>query len=278
MKSSNIKVKIAGGFILGPIVLYIIACGDYLLLALAAFTVTAGLIEFYGLLRGNGMRPIPGLGIPLGLIFLVAAYAWPDISVSMIMSAAVITALFLQLYRSARGGAKHTISDLSVTIFGSVYFGALLGIIFNLKQMYTMYYSDAGAYNLLTVLPLAGAWASDAGALFAGKAVGSTPLAPKISPNKTVEGAVGGLAAATAFSVLICSMMHIGVFHSIIIGLLIGAFGQLGDLSESAFKRQMDVKDTGTMIIGAGGLMDRADSILFSIPATYFYLKLFVIG
>ncbi|HOY61847.1 MAG: Phosphatidate cytidylyltransferase [bacterium ADurb.Bin236] len=278
MTSSNISVKIVGGLLLGPIVLYMAACGDLLLLLLASVAVTAGLVEFYGLLTRSGMRPMTGLGIGLGLLFLLAAYIKPEISVAMILSLAIIAAFCMQLVREMRGRDRYSISDLSVTIFGAVYIGALMSFVFNLKELHETYYLEHTKYALLVVLPLAGAWASDAGALFAGKAVGRTKLAPSVSPNKTIEGAVGGLAGSVMFTMLICSVLDISLIHAIFLGLIIGAFGQIGDLAESVFKRRVNVKDTGTMVIGAGGFMDRSDSILFSIPLTFFYLKLFVVG
>jgi phosphatidate cytidylyltransferase len=278
MRDSSTSMKIIGGLLLGPIVLYMAVRGDWLLLALAAFAVVAGLIEFYGLLRASGMHPLPWLGIPLGLIFLVTAYAGVEQSVELILSLAVLAALLLQFFRYVRGGQKLTMSDLAVTIFGSIYLGALLSYLFQLKGMYQSYYADVTPFDLLVLLPMAAAWASDAGALFAGKAMGRTPLAPKVSPKKTIEGAAGGLASAVMFSVLVCSILKIGIGHGIAIGLICGVFGQIGDLAESAFKREVQVKDTGNLILGAGGVLDRADSILFTIPLTYFYLKLFVAG
>ncbi len=236
------------------------------------------LVEFFELLRKSGMNPMPGLGIPLGMFFLFAAYKVPDVSFQLSVSVAVLSVLCLQFARAVRGGIKHTIADISVTVFGSIYVGALLSFVFNLKDLYTDYYSKVYAYNVLAMLPLMCGWACDAGALFSGKAVGRTPFVPKISPNKTIEGAVGGLSASVAMSVLLCSLLKIGVGHALAIGLLNGVFGQVGDLSESAFKREVQVKDTGSLIIGAGGVLDRADSILFTLPVTFIYLKLFVVS
>lgn len=270
--------KLAGGLILGPIVFYIMVCGDYLMLALAGFAVVVGLIEFYELLRKSGMRPMPTLGIALGLMFLFAAYVKSDISVQLVISVAVLAALIIQFFRAVRGGAKHSISDVAVTIFGSLYLGAQLSYVFHLKDIYHSYFADTFRFNLLSMLPMFAAWVCDAGALLVGKAMGRTPLAPKLSPKKTVEGAVGGIASGVIFSILICSMLHIGIGHAIAIGLINGVFAQIGDLAESAFKREVQVKDTGNLIIGAGGMLDRTDSIVFTIPLTYFYIKLFVVG
>lgn len=117
-------------------------------------------------------------------------------------------------------------------------------------------------------------WACDTGAFFTGLFFGKKKLSPEISPNKTVEGSLGGIVSSIIFSVLFCSIFipDIIVFHAILLGVLIGIFSQLGDLSASIIKRFCNIKDFSNTIPGHGGFLDRFDSSLFSFPIAYYYI------
>lgn len=117
-------------------------------------------------------------------------------------------------------------------------------------------------------------FATDASAYFVGRAIGRTPLAPSISPNKTREGAVGGLIGAVAASVLANSLLDLDaiMWQVAALGAIIGALGQLGDLAESRLKRKAGVKDSGWLIPGHGGILDRLDSIVYVLPATHLFI------
>jgi phosphatidate cytidylyltransferase len=115
-------------------------------------------------------------------------------------------------------------------------------------------------------------WLSDTGAYLIGRAAGKHPLIPRISPKKTVEGLVGGLAASAATGAIAVGVFGLGIpwWSGLIIGIIIGAIGVIGDLAESLMKRQAGVKDSGTLIPGHGGMLDRLDALLFTWPAGWF--------
>ncbi|MEW5944985.1 MAG: phosphatidate cytidylyltransferase [bacterium] len=265
------------GLIAGPFVLYIVVWGNWLLIGLTLFAVTAGLAEFYGLLRQNGFKPLFWAGMALGWVFMIMAWHDSGTTVQFLVTAGVIGVFVIQFLQARWGAVRYTISDLALTLFGSVYVGGLLSYAFGMKGIYEQYYGGIYPHDVIVVIPLAGAWASDSGASFAGKFLGRTPLCPEISPKKTVEGAVGGVAGGMAAVVLIGALAAIPLRHTLVLGLLCGFFGQLGDLTESSFKREMGVKDTGTLMMHSGGVLDRIDSILFSIPVTYYYFHFFII-
>ena len=269
--------KIAWGLLLGPFVLYMLVWGHFLLFALSAFAVTAGLTEFYLLLQKKGFHPITWAGLALGWLFLIIGWADPDYSFQGVVTGGVLAMLLIQFIQAQRGIAKYTVSDLALTLFGSIYIGGLLSYTFALKGIYGDYYSEIFHSDVVVLLPFAGAWACDGGGLIGGKLFGKNLLCPKISPKKTVEGAVAGVAACIVCTALLCLLIDIPLRLSIPLGLLNGIFGLCGDLTESAFKREMEVKDTGTLMRYFGGVLDRIDSILFTVPVTYYYFSLFVL-
>ena len=138
-----------------------------------------------------------------------------------------------------------------------------------------------GLYLFIWLLTLV--WAFDIGAFLSGKLIGRTKLAPKISPNKTWEGVFGGLTLAVLSGLGISFWIsanldaEIALYHSIILSILIGIVSQLGDLVVSKLKRMADVKDSGTLLPGHGGLLDRIDGLLFAAPVFYFYLIFFIL-
>jgi phosphatidate cytidylyltransferase len=116
-------------------------------------------------------------------------------------------------------------------------------------------------------------WATDSGAYFIGKATGKTKLWPEISPNKTVEGSIGGVVSALLVAVLfaIFSEINATIFTLMAITVVLSIFGQIGDLVQSAFKRHFNVKDSGNILPGHGGILDRFDSLLFVLPLLHFF-------
>lgn len=269
--------KTVTGLTLSPIVFYMLVWGHWTLLGLTLFTITGGLVEFYTLLRAKGFNPLFWVGLAIGWLFAILGWLDSGKTIEIVMTIGVIGVLVLQLGLAIWRNVKYTIADLALTLFGSFYIGGLLSYALAYRPLYEEYFADAYPHNALILLPFVGAWAADAGASVAGKFIGKTPLCPAISPNKTIEGGVGGVAGSVVAMIFLCSLLNIPFHHAVLIGLLTSVAGQVGDLAESAFKREMEVKDTGSLISHHGGVLDRADSVLFTIPLTYFYLVLFVV-
>lgn len=133
------------------------------------------------------------------------------------------------------------------------------------------FFEDGREWTLLLLLVV---FATDTSAYLVGRAIGRTPLAPTISPNKTREGAVAGLVGAVVASVLGNSLLGLGaiIWEAAVLGVIIGMLGQIGDLAESRLKRKADVKDSGWLIPGHGGILDRLDSIVYVLPATHLFI------
>jgi phosphatidate cytidylyltransferase len=153
-----------------------------------------------------------------------------------------------------------------VVLAASVYVGGLLSYAILLRSV------DQGREWMLLLLLVV--FATDTTAFFGGRAFGKTPLAPNISPSKTREGAVAGMFGAVAASVLAANLLgiHAIMVETILLGVLVGALAQLGDLVESRLKRKAGVKDSGALVPGHGGILDRLDSIVFTLPAVYYFV------
>jgi phosphatidate cytidylyltransferase len=173
---------------------------------------------------------------------------------------------------------------VSVTVAGVLYTGGTLAFVPLLRALTSSVPGAAAgpwAAMAFVFLPLLTTWVGDTSAYFAGRAWGKAKLAPNVSPGKTVVGAVAGLIGSTAVAVALSAtvlgelpVVGVGLLTAAWIGLLLGAAGQLGDLTESMLKREAGVKDSGKVLPGHGGMLDRIDSLLFSVPTAWGLLTL----
>jgi len=156
---------------------------------------------------------------------------------------------------------------------GAAWIAAPLFVLYLLHQGATFYQSLFMLKSpiLLTLLPL---WGGDTAAIFVGKAFGKHPLAPAISPKKTWEGSIANLVVCVLVAVPLSIWIGYGVVMGVLCGLAAGLFGQAGDLFQSSLKRKADVKDSGTLLPGHGGILDRIDSLLFTAPLVALILSM----
>lgn len=172
---------------------------------------------------------------------------------------------------------QNSMFSVIFTLFGYLYIPYLLGFILTLR------YTPDGVLGLwYLMLPMLAIFASDVGAYTVGKLFGRRKLAPQLSPNKTLEGAFGGLGLAvvivslTTFGLERFMQLRIDLYDAILFSVLVASAAQLGDLFESLIKRWAGVKDTGMFLPGHGGVLDRIDSILFAVPVTYYFVTLVI--
>jgi phosphatidate cytidylyltransferase len=161
------------------------------------------------------------------------------------------------------------------SFFGAAYVGGLMGFLIAVRTLNRDLLSGAELLMMLFII----IWSGDSFAYFAGKSFGRHKLAPIVSPHKTWEGAVAGFVFSIVAAV-VCKftfVQEMGLTDAIIVGALIGVIGQIGDLCESIVKRAAKVKDSGGIIPGHGGMLDRLDSLLFGAPAMYYYLSFFAV-
>ena len=227
-------------------------------------TVLLAQWEFLTLFIEKSHLPSHALVGFTGTALLLIAMQWPAvIDFSLALS---ITLLGLLCYQVgfAPAGTRHL--SMFILLFGMLYVGYTLGHFLLLRNQ-----QDGG---LLVLFVLLVTWASDAAAYYVGKTWGSRPLAPRLSPNKTVEGFLGGLVVAPVIAWIghLWFLPVVTPVDCLILGILFTVLGLLGDLSESALKRQAGVKDSGALIPGHGGMLDRVDSLLLNAPVFYYYM------
>lgn len=225
------------------------------------------LIEFYRLhFQGRPATPIITLGTGFTALLLISLQ-WPEfLSARTVLLLTVGVALTSRLILTRQLG--HSLVDSAVLVFGVLYIGLTLGHLLLTRVL------PEGMFLIFFVVLVT--WAGDTGAYFIGTTLGHRPLAPIISPKKTIEGLVGGLAFAVSAALIARSwfLPSFSVGDSLATGILLGLAGVLGDLCESALKRSAGVKDSGTLLSSHGGMLDRLDSLVFTAPVFYYYVTL----
>ena len=253
-----------------PIVLAFVWFGGWFAFAAAALVVGLGAYELHLMLLHEGYHPVMVVSIALSLLFMIAAM-FPQYRLLLVefgLGLALLVTFPILFFRKKLEGAM---VDWSLTLAIAIYLGWPLSL-FPLLRGYQIGVSS-GFWWLLTVL--LGTWGFDSGAFFAGHFLGRHKLAPRISPGKTWEGVLGGLVLSIAAAVLF-TVRPLGVpwYLAVLLGIGIGIAATLGDLAESLIKRQTHVKDSGQIMPGHGGMLDRIDSLIFVIIVVYMFAQL----
>ena len=235
--------------------------------ALVLTVTLLALAEFYRLhFREASTAPAMALGLGCAGLLLISMQ-WPGLaSQELVLVIALAVALVSRLFSTE--ALKQSLVDAAVLLLGVLYVGLLLGHVLLTRAR------PDGEWLIFFLILVT--WAGDTGAYYAGISIGKRKLAPIISPNKTVEGLLGGL-GLSVIAALAGKLWFVPAFSlvdCIALGLLLAVAGVMGDLVESALKRSAGVKDSGSVIPGHGGMLDRLDSMLFTAPAFYYYVTL----
>jgi phosphatidate cytidylyltransferase len=272
---SNLQQRILSALVAAPLALGMIYIGG-LPLAVFLAAVSCGCAwELYRIARAGGIDPLDPIGIPLAGAVPLAVYASavglyaPSLAVIAVALMVIIASVIW-----ARGTTGKPLGAAAVTAIGVIYTGGFLSFGFALREH--PYAIGTRSGTALVAFPLILTWASDIGAYAVGRTIGGRKLIPAVSPGKTVSGALGGLVvtmiASWAYVRYVLSpvaSLTMTLQASILFGLLISIAAQIGDLAESLFKREANVKDSSRLIPGHGGLLDRLDSLLFVLPVAH---------
>jgi phosphatidate cytidylyltransferase len=275
---SELTRRIIFAVIAAPVAIAVVYFGDWALTIL--LSVLAGLAawELFRIARAGGATPLEPAGIAIAALIPVAVHA-QRLGVYT-LSLTMLVALALLLFASTiwlRGPAGRPLAAVSITTFGVLY-SSLFAYIYALR--YHDYAVGAGAGTILVLLPVLLTWATDVGAYAVGRSMGRRKLIPSVSPGKTVEGAVGGLALAIVICLLYVKLvlmryaqLAMTIQGAVLFAIVISVAAQTGDLAESLLKREAGIKDSSRIIPGHGGILDRFDSLLFVLPIAFLLLN-----
>lgn len=257
------------GFLLGLVVMLCIMVGKFAILAMVLTIMFLATKEYVKILKHKGFFPSIKVMVLAELLLAWVAYVQRFDLAALVLTLCSIACFMWVLFC----GRQPYIANVATTLLGIVYCGWFpLHIIFLRNLSNERYDSGLG----FVVLMFTAILLTDIGAYYIGRHFGKHKLAAVISPNKTIEGSLGGIFFALIGSLVVGCSFQLEWYFSLILGLLCTIFAQLGDLSESLIKRDAGVKDSGDALPGHGGFLDRTDSFVFAIPIMYYFCYYFV--
>ncbi|MGI8906096.1 MAG: phosphatidate cytidylyltransferase [Candidatus Sumerlaeaceae bacterium] len=226
-----------------------------------------GIREFHRMGRNIGVRTSQPLAIVMTLALIVAGTAPLELFKGLLLSVLLVSIVGAYLVHMTVYGYEGAYSVVPIAVFGPIYIGIPLALSLQIMQGDRMFLM----FGLLLV------WLSDIGAYYAGRKYGQHKLAPRLSPKKTIEGALGGLAGCLLVALIFKALVPTAAFdyswgEAVVVALIVGLIAPCGDLAESILKRDTGIKDSGRGMGGHGGVLDRIDSLLFCFPALYLFL------
>jgi phosphatidate cytidylyltransferase len=268
-----VPAALVSGILLGAAVLALLAINKGAFVVLAAAAILLAQAELYAVMRTRGLQPATLLGLVCGGFTFIGAYLHGEPAV--LLGLALGVGLTVPWYVAAPVATrKHTTANAAATLLGLVYVPFMASFAMLLLRIP----DSAGSNLFLAMLVLTVLY--DVTAYAIGSIWGHRPLAPTVSPNKSWEGAIGATFIVLLAAISIVPMFTpfsiegVGPGPAVGLALVIAIVAPLGDLVESAFKRDLGVKDMGSLLPGHGGMLDRVDAILFSAPAAYFLLRI----
>jgi phosphatidate cytidylyltransferase len=256
---SDLLGRVLVAVLLAPVAIGCVWLGGVAMLALALVVAALALDEFFRM--GRRLRPIPLTGFAAGLAMVLATWQG-GIGWSLAALAASLPITFIVVAGVA--SRESALGSVAVTTFGALYVGGGMASLVALRGLAGP--SEIFGFNLVLAV-LLGTWASDIFAYFGGRLLGRHRLAPAISPKKTVEGFLIGLIAGIFTTWVTLYREGFSNREALLVGVGVALAAPLGDLFESFLKRDLGVKDSGTLLAGHGGVLDRIDALLFAGPA-----------
>ncbi|MFH1380676.1 MAG: phosphatidate cytidylyltransferase [Candidatus Omnitrophota bacterium] len=273
MESSILKRVITMVSIFSAATIITLMLPNWVFCLLVISLIGPALFEFFQIVERKGLVAYKYFGVVTGIVLPIAIYlhlgeGFADVEPFFIVIACLF-AFILQLTRVEP--TKDHLITIALTLFALFYISWFLSFFIKIK------YLPHGSMLVFFVLMVTKS--GDVGAYFIGRKFGKNALISRISPKKTKEGAIGGLVCSLIAAVL-CGrfLLNFPFHHVLVLGVLLGIIGQIGDLAESLFKRDFDVKDSSKSLPGVGGVLDVIDSLLFTAPIFYFYVKIFFIS
>ena len=273
----SLPAAVISGGLLAVAAVALLAIGKAPFAVLAGAVILLGQVELYSVIRARGIHPASGLGLVIGLLMIVGAYlrGEPALLFMLVLGMGLVIPWYMASPPKARGGM---LTNVAMTILGIVYVPFLASFALVLLRLP----GPVGRNLLLTVVGLTVLY--DICAYAIGSWWGDRPLAPTISPRKSWEGVIGATFALLIVALAVLPLFApfadfagpgsgLGAGPAVGLALIIAIAAPLGDLAESALKRDLGIKDMGTILPGHGGILDRVDSLLFALPAAWYFLR-----
>lgn len=268
-KLSNLQQRIITGLIGATILIGGILLSEWTYLALFSCICFFTLYEFFGLIKQAKIPCNPVFGIALGLLVYLTIFLVERKLVSGNLEYALIPALFLLFLIELFRKQDQPFTNIAYTFLGVFYIAIPYGML-NVAAFYSGEYSPSIIFGILFIV-----WGNDIGGYFAGLTMGKHKLFPRISPKKTWEGSIGGGILSLLTAVLVSQyFVELQLVQWLVVAVIIVVFGSYGDLVESLLKRSLAIKDSGSLIPGHGGFLDRFDGLILASPFIAAYLKL----
>ena len=276
--------RLATATLMVPITIGVIVTGGWIMAGVLAALAAGGTYEFYRLAARRGLYPLVAVGCAASASFVVVATINPTTSGfglwlwMIVMALLFVTAVVTMLTRTVE---QQPFATIGVTVVGALWTGGSLVFLVLLRSLaadlsLVSVRSERTVGAALALFPVVLVWSSDSLAYVVGKRWGTHRLLPRVSPGKTWEGAVAGVAGALLagvfYSLIIFQLwlsLPVSGFIAVVCGVLIGIAGPLGDLAKSALKREAGVKDAGRIFPGHGGIIDRFDALFIVVPVVY---------
>ncbi len=249
--------------------LYLLWKGDlyYRLLILVCISLVFG--EFYTIMEKKGAKPLRWMGMCTSVFIADYYFFQQEISSNQYLGG-IIEIVLLTVIWELFSDKENSGQNISATMAGILFVPILLGTAIDIRQF------DSLMGTQLTLALVLSVWACDSAAFIFGTKFGDKKIFPRVSPNKSWVGSIAGLIASLSVFQLFYQQGWLGDYFSmkdaIVFGIITGVFGQIGDFAESLLKRDANVKDSGTLLQGHGGVLDRFDSLIFATPLTYLYI------
>ncbi len=305
---SNHLKRLLVALIAIPLIIYVTTKGGLVFFLFVTLISSFALLEFYRLAQAKGARPLKFLGLIAGFFILLAFFnnslfelfgnvfgSAPKSESQFLLIVLLIALPAISLFELFRNNGS-AFNNLSATFMGVAYVSLFFGTLVGVREVFTPLHVPVmrlmplefmsgelnerlyllGGYTVVSIYAMI--WVCDSAAYYFGRAIGKHKLFPRVSPNKSWEGAVAGFifAVVTSVAAKFLVLEYLQIHEAIILGVIVGLFGQLGDLFESLLKRDAGVKDSSNIIPGHGGILDRFDSLLFVSPIVYLYLDFIV--
>ena len=279
MDKKKIITRLLTGCAFGFTTIGCIAHGGLALTILIMLVIFLATKEYVLILENKGFYPSLKIILFVDVLFSLLAYFNKISLLPVTLTIGCVMTFICMLYK----GKQPYIANVASTILGFIYSGLFpLYMLFirDIGSTPQFHYfvkssSDAEGLGYLFMLFFCVVF-TDTGCYYFGSKFGKNKLAPVISPNKTIEGAVSGVICSIVTALIIGQMIDVAWYHCLVVGILSSFFAQIGDLCESLIKRDAGVKDSGSMLPGHGGFLDRTDSFVFSLPVMYYYFQYFV--